>query len=82
MSCPECGTKIHRKSLLLFSISITAIIMIFGTSLFVLSLDYFLGVSIVLLVAIRYLERGYRNIERRETRCPACGHVITLAHSH
>jgi DNA-directed RNA polymerase subunit RPC12/RpoP len=82
MSCPECGTKIYRKSLVLLAISIIAVIMIFGISLYFLSIGYFLAVTIFLLIAIRFLERGYKNIAKSETRCPACGHVIILAHPH
>ncbi len=82
MSCPECGTRISLTRIreLLF---LTFLIMaVFSLALFFLPTGLFLATSVVLLFGLRFVQARFKVIDSQELKCPACGHVLTLAHSH
>lgn len=82
MSCPKCGTKVYRKSLLVLFVLTSIAIISFGVSLFLLPLELFFIFSFLLLFGIRYIEKRFSDIDKQEVRCPMCGHVVNIAHSH
>ncbi len=82
MSCPKCGTRVHRKSLFLLFVLTSLAIVCFGASLFLLPLELFFVFSFLLLFGIRYIEKQFVDIDRKEVRCPMCGHVVSIAHTH
>jgi len=58
------------------------IIICFGLSIYFMPFGMFILSSILLLVALRYLEKQYDLIFSKEIRCSACGHVINAGHTH
>jgi len=82
MSCPKCGTLVHRKSFVsLFALASLAVVA-FGVSLLVLPFELFFVFSFILLFGLRYIEKQFHSIDRKEVRCSMCGHVLKVAHSH
>jgi len=82
MSCPKCGTLVYRKSLMsLFALTSLAIVS-FGVSLLLLPFELFFVISCILLFGLRYIEKQFHNIAKKEVRCTMCGHIVTMAHSH
>jgi len=82
MSCPKCGTTVHRKSLVFLFVLTSLAIVSFGVSLFLLPLELFFVFSFLLLFGIRYIEKQFVDIDRQEVRCPMCDHVVSIAHTH
>ncbi len=82
MSCPNCGTMVYRKSFMsLFALALLAIVS-FGVSLLVLPFELFFVFSFILLFGLRYIEKQFHSIDKKEIRCTMCGHVVNVAHSH
>jgi len=82
MSCPKCGTLVHQKSFFpLFALASLAAVS-FGVSLLVLPFELFFVFSFILLFGLRYIEKQFHTIDRKELRCSVCGHVLNVAHSH
>jgi uncharacterized membrane protein len=82
MSCPKCGTTVHRKSLSALIFLTSLAVVSFGLSLFLLPLELFFVFSFLLLFGIRYIEKQFNDIDKQELRCPMCGHVVSIAHNH
>ena len=82
MSCPKCGTLVYRKSFMsLFALASLAFVS-FGVSLLVLPFELFFVFSFLLLFGLRYIEKQFHNIDKKELRCTVCGHLMDVAHSH
>ena len=82
MSCPKCGALVYRKSFMsLFAMASLAIVS-FGVSILVLPFELFLVFSFILLFGLRYIEKQFHSIDKKEIRCTMCGHVVNVAHSH
>lgn len=79
MSCPKCGTRVHRRKIGFLYLVTLLVIVSFGISLLVLPIELFFVAAIVLLIALRYVEKKNAGIDRREIRCHACGYVIDIA---
>ena len=82
MSCPKCGTKLPHKSLVILLLLTSLLILSFGVSLFILPLQLFFVFAFVLLFALRYIEKQFSSMDKKEVRCPECDHIVNLAHSH
>ncbi len=82
MSCPNCGTLVYRKDFIsLFALASLAIVS-FGVSLLFLPFGLFFIFSFILLFGLRYIEKQFQTIDRKEIRCTMCGHIVNVAHSH
>ena len=82
MSCPNCGTFVHRKSFMSLFVMASLAFVSFGVSLLVLPFELFFVFSFMLLFGFRYLEKQFHGIDKKEVRCTMCGHVMDVAHSH
>lgn len=82
MSCPKCGTMLYRKSFISLFALVSLAIVCFGVSLLVLPFELFFVFSFILLFGLRYIEKQFHNIDKKEIRCTMCGHVVNVAHSH
>ncbi|HTR81826.1 MAG TPA: hypothetical protein VMM58_09370 [Bacteroidota bacterium] len=58
------------------------VILSFGVSLFIFPFELFFLFSLILLFGLRYIEKQFTALDREEVRCPVCGHVVNIAHSH
>ena len=82
MSCPNCGTRVQRKSLVVLFLLTSLAIVSFGVSLFLLPFELFFVFSFILLFGLRYIEKQYSDIDKQQVRCHMCGHVVSIAHVH
>jgi hypothetical protein len=82
MSCPICGIKIQTRKFGMLFMLMALIIISFGLSIYFMPFGIFVLSSILLLVALHYLEKQYDLIFTKEIRCPACGHKINSKHMH
>jgi putative Mn2+ efflux pump MntP len=81
MKCPECGTRLHRRSFISLAVMTTLVIVAFCASLFLLPFELFFAFACLLLFGIRYIEKQFSMEQKREVRCPICGHVEHMAHN-
>jgi len=82
MSCSKCGTLVLKKSFTLLFVLASLAFVSFGISFLILPFESFFVFSIILLFGLRYLEKEFQSIDRKESRCSVCGHVVNLAHTH
>jgi hypothetical protein len=82
MSCPKCGTKLPHKSLIILLLLTSLLILSFGASLFILPFELFFVFAFILLFALRYIEKQFSSMDKKEVQCPECDHIVNLAHSH
>ncbi len=82
MSCSECGSSFVRKNLIKLYLATASIIVIFAVSLFFAKRIVFIPSAIGVLFALRKIEIGFNEVEKHKLRCPSCGCVARVAHSH
>lgn len=68
---------------MVFLILLTSLVILsFGVSLFILPFELFFIFAFILLFGLRYIEKQFTSIGKKEVRCPMCGHVVNVAPTH